>query len=347
MSDLEPPLSTCEREFILSSLRAGIRADARSLDESREVKIEFGAQQGTVVASIGDTKVMCVVSGDLVAPRSDRPAEGILQFQAHYGPMATPAHAIAGGDGGSFRAVELGRLLDEGMRQSRALDAESLCVLAGHKVWQVRVDTHVLDDAGNVLDCASLAAMTALCHFRRPDVTVNSHDNSVIIHSVTDKQPVPLALHHTPLSASAALLQDPTQETLVHDPSLQEELLSQARLTCMINQHGQLCCVQKSGGTAVDADVFLRFVETAHEKVHELQKLMKEALEKDKKDPRRSHIPLALRQMQRRAAEATRFDNTKHVVPVRTSTCREHLYAPSLQVKASEESDELRTVVEA
>lgn len=36
------------------------------------------------------------------------------------------------------------------------------CVL----VWQVRVDIHVLDNDGSVADCCSIAAITALLHFR-------------------------------------------------------------------------------------------------------------------------------------------------------------------------------------
>lgn len=34
------------------------------------------------------------------------------------------------------------------------------------QVWSVRVDLHVLDNGGNIADCASIAAITALAHFR-------------------------------------------------------------------------------------------------------------------------------------------------------------------------------------
>lgn len=40
------------------------------------------------------------------------------------------------------------------------------------QVWQLRLTLHFLADAGNLLDCASLAAMTALRHFRKPEVEV-------------------------------------------------------------------------------------------------------------------------------------------------------------------------------
>ena len=40
------------------------------------------------------------------------------------------------------------------------------------QVWHLRLTLHFLSDSGNLLDCASLAAMTALRHFRKPEVEV-------------------------------------------------------------------------------------------------------------------------------------------------------------------------------
>lgn len=34
------------------------------------------------------------------------------------------------------------------LRESRAVDMESLCVVAGKHVWSVRVDLHILDNGG-------------------------------------------------------------------------------------------------------------------------------------------------------------------------------------------------------
>ena len=35
-----------------------------------------------------------------------------------------------------------------GSRESRAVDMEALCVVAGRYVWALRVDLHVLDNGG-------------------------------------------------------------------------------------------------------------------------------------------------------------------------------------------------------
>lgn len=39
-------------------------------------------------------------------------------------------------------------------------------VLMHWQVWEVRVDLHVLDHCGNIIDCAAIASITALKHFR-------------------------------------------------------------------------------------------------------------------------------------------------------------------------------------
>lgn len=39
-------------------------------------------------------------------------------------------------------------------------------------MWNLRLTVHFLADSGNMLDCACLAAIVALKHFRRPEVEV-------------------------------------------------------------------------------------------------------------------------------------------------------------------------------
>ena len=37
---------------------------------------------------------------------------------------------------------------------------------------EIRLDIHVLNHEGNVADCAGVAGLAALAHFKRPDVTL-------------------------------------------------------------------------------------------------------------------------------------------------------------------------------
>lgn len=52
------------------------------------------------------------------------------------------------------------------------------------QVWLVRVDLHLLNDDGNILDAFLLAAISALLHFRKPYVVIQGND--VVIVSPLD-----------------------------------------------------------------------------------------------------------------------------------------------------------------
>lgn len=98
--------------------------------------------------------------------------------------------------------VQLSRALEKAIRRSEVVDRESLCILAGQKVssmyisvahllllrsdessaqvWQIRLDVHCLNDEGNLLDCASVACVAALRHFRKPEVTIEGTEVTVV-----------------------------------------------------------------------------------------------------------------------------------------------------------------------
>lgn len=88
---------------------------------------------------------------------------------------------------------------------SNCVDLESLCILVEEQAWEVRVDIHVLNHDGNLVDAATLSALGALCHFKRPDVTLEGR--RVIIHPLDERDPVPLTILHHPLTITFALFE--------------------------------------------------------------------------------------------------------------------------------------------
>lgn len=67
----------------------------------------------------------------------------------------------------------------------------------------MRLDINVLNHEGNLLDCASVATIAALGHFRRPDVTCSGED--IIIHTYAQRDPIPTVIHHYPVSITYAI----------------------------------------------------------------------------------------------------------------------------------------------
>ncbi|XP_020536079.1 exosome complex component RRP45B isoform X3 [Jatropha curcas] len=191
-----------EKKFIETALASDLRIDGRNPLEYRKITIKFGREDGSSEVLLGHTHVMGYVTCQLVQPYRDRPNEGSLSIFTEFSPMADPT--FEPGRPGEF-AVELGRVIDRGLRESRAVDTESLCVLAGKLVWAIRIDLHILDNGGNLVDAANIAALAALLTFRRPECTLGGEDGQqVIVHPPEVKEPLPLIVHHLPIAVTFA-----------------------------------------------------------------------------------------------------------------------------------------------
>nr|XP_012639663.1 exosome complex component RRP45 isoform X2 [Microcebus murinus] len=175
--------------------------------------------------------------------------------------------------------VKLNRLLERCLRNSKCIDTESLCVVAGEKVWQIRVDLHLLNHDGNIIDAASIAAIVALSHFRRPDVSVQGDE--VTLYTPEERDPVPLSIHHMPICVSFAFFQQGTY--LLVDPNEREERVMDGLLVIAMNKHREICTIQSSGGIMLLKDQVLRCSKIAGVKVAEITELIQKALENDQK----------------------------------------------------------------
>lgn len=94
------------------------------------------------------------------------------------------------------------RALEKCLKDSKVINLEALCIRAGVKVWSIRLDLNVLNLDGNLVDAASIAALAALAHYQRPDVTLIG--NEITIHKFHEKQPLPLIVQHYPVYVTYA-----------------------------------------------------------------------------------------------------------------------------------------------
>ncbi|XP_040822676.1 exosome complex component RRP45 isoform X1 [Ochotona curzoniae] len=272
----ETPLSNCERRFLLRAIEEKKRLDGRQTYDYRNIRISFGTDYGCCVVELGKTRVLGQVSCELVSPKLNRATEGILYLNLELSQMAAPAFEPGRQ---SDLLVKLNRLLERCLRNSKCIDTESLCVVAGEKVWQIRVDLHLLNHDGNIIDAASIAAIVALCHFRRPDVSVQGDE--VTLYTPEERDPVPLSIHHMPICVSFAFFQQGMY--LLVDPSEREERVMDGLLVIAMNKHREICTIQSSGGIMLLKDQVLRCSKIAGVKVAEITELIQKALENDQK----------------------------------------------------------------
>ncbi|XP_034936256.1 exosome complex component rrp45 [Chelonus insularis] len=268
-------ISKCERKFINTALLENIRLDGRSLLEARPVKLHFGSKWGCCLASLGQTKVLVNVSCDIQPPKLSRPNEGILYINVELNPLAA-AHFEAGRQ--SDAGVLITRLLEMCFKDSRCIDLEALCIVADKKVWNIRVDVNIINHDGNLVDCACIATLAALSHFHRPDVT--STGDEIIIHTFSERDPLPLTLFHHPVCVSFTTFEN---GKTIKDPTYIEERLGVTQLTIGLNAYKEICCLhfdhtEKSG---VSADIISSVVHDASNYAIELIKLIREAVKTD------------------------------------------------------------------
>ncbi|KAL3995888.1 protein phosphatase 1H [Sarotherodon galilaeus] len=272
----DTPLSNCERDFLLKAIEEKKRLDGRQTYDYRKIKISFGTDYGCCFVDLGQTRVMAQVSCELVAPKENRPNEGIMFFNIELSPMASPGFEQGRQ---SELSVKLNRQLERCLRNSKCIDTESLCVVSGEKVWQIRVDVHTLNNDGNLMDAASIAAITALCHFRRPDVSTQGQE--VTVYSPEERDPIPLSIYHMPISVSFAFFQQGTY--LLVDPCEREERVMDGLLVIAMNKHREICSIQSSGGIMLLKEQVMRCSKIAGVKVSEITELISEALLNDRK----------------------------------------------------------------
>ncbi|KAG0231754.1 Exosome complex component RRP45 [Actinomortierella wolfii] len=274
MKETEPSNNECE--FLLQALKDGLRIDGRKFYDFRTLRLSFGSDFGAVEVQLGNTRVLAKVSCEVVRPYSDKPTEGFVIFNTEMSPMASATFEMGKQ---TNEEVLVSRLIEKALRRSRAIDTESLCIVAGEKVWSIRVDIHFLDHDGNLTDAACIAAITALMHFRRPDILVDNGE--VTLLPIEEANPVPLSIYHIPICVSFAFF-NKGQHVIV-DPTLLEEQVKEGDMTMTLNIHKEVCALSKAGGISLEMDQILQCTRIAVVKVTELTEQIQAALDADAK----------------------------------------------------------------
>src|SRR3989338_4890943 len=146
------------RSHILGLLDANTRLDGRKLTEYRKpITVEYGVvktAEGSARVKIGETDIIVGVKLEVGEPYPDTPNEGTIIVGAELLPMSNPEFEPGPPQ---IQAIELARVVDRAIRESKALDFKKLCIEKGEKIWMVIIVIFPINDAGNLFDAASLA----------------------------------------------------------------------------------------------------------------------------------------------------------------------------------------------
>jgi len=255
------------RESIIKNLK---RLDNRPFNAYRKIDIKTNvitSAEGSAQVKIGDTEVLAGVKMDIGTPYSDSPDEGVLTCGAELLPLASPEFEF--GPPGE-EAIELARVVDRAIRESKAIDWKKLCIKENEAVWMVFVDIDVLNDDGNLIDAACIAAVSALATAKIPSYEIK---NEKYVVDYTKEKEGRIPMSGIPISTTIVKIGN----MILADPTIAEFKAIDARLTIgTIDKDGKimLCSMQKGGPIGITQNELDKIIDLAVEKGKELRNLI-------------------------------------------------------------------------
>jgi len=249
---------------IAQLIARGKRLDGREPTDYREIQLESGLierAEGSARVRLGKTEVLVGIKIEAGEPFSDTPNEGVLTVNAELVPLASPTFEPGPPNENS---VELARVVDRGIRESKAIALEDLCVEPGKKVFVVFVDVYVLNHDGNLIDASALAALAALVNTKMFNYEVKEDEIKI--------KPgyKPLPMRNYPIAVTFAKIGD----KIMVDPWLEEEQVMDARLTLTVEKDGKICATQKGEDGYFTPQEIFEASKIAQQKAVELRKLV-------------------------------------------------------------------------
>jgi len=253
------------KQQMLEALSRGKRLDGRNFESYRNFEIEVGIidkANGSAKVKLGNTEVLAGVKVETGEPFEGLENKGALIMSAEVLPTAS-SHVEPGPP--DEEAIELSRVVDRGVRESKMLDLDKLALIPGKIVYTIFVDCSIINSDGNLLDATSYAVVAALLTCKLPIFEVQN-DKVVDTGKI-----MPPPITTIPISVTAVRIGD----SVLLDPTMEEEACMDARLTITSASDGSLVAVQKGYTGPFTIGQILRSVEIARIKGEEIRSTIK------------------------------------------------------------------------
>jgi exosome complex component RRP42 len=250
----------------------GRRLDARTFKESRPLSIETNVipkANGSAWVKLGNTEVVAGVKVDTGEPFEGLENKGALIVSAEVLPTASPFVEPGPPD---EETIELARVVDRGIRESEMLALDKLALIPGKIVYTVFVDCSIINTDGNLFDATSYAVVLALLTSKFP--IYETKDEKVVDTGKVQDPPI----NTVPVSITFARIGD----TLMLDPTTEEEVCMDARITLTTNSEGEYTAVQKGSNGYVTIEQVLEAADIAMTKGQELRQRLISSGKKEK-----------------------------------------------------------------
>lgn len=256
-------IAAIKKDYVVQLAEEGKRHDGRGFDEYRpvDIKVRYIQQaEGSARVRLGDTDVVVGIKMGTGTPYPDSPNSGTMTSSAELRPIASADFEIGPP---SPASIEVARVVDRGIRESKAIDFDKLCIVPGEKIWMTWIDMHAVDYDGNLFDACSLGAIASLMTATLP--------NSKIEGAGED---IPMPVQEVPIMTTALKI----GKEIVFDPTALEEKVGGPRLSVSFDRQGAIRAMQKGLGGAFTRDEVRSIVARGRRHADELRAIVEKSI---------------------------------------------------------------------
>ncbi len=246
---------------VIELARAGKRVDGRALEEMRDFKITLGKfenAEASAIVQLGETQVISGIKMLVDKPYPDNPDEGAISVGAELLPLA---HGDYESGPPSMNEIEIARVVDRGIRESKAIDFTKLCIKEGEAAFVAFFDFYALNSDGNLFDAGSIAAIASFMNAKVPKLDEN---NKIIPHEYAGK----IELKRIPLLTTFVKVGG----RILVDPTYLEEKAAEARFSVATTDDGYMSAMQKGIGGSFTLEEINYMIDTGYKVANESRK---------------------------------------------------------------------------
>ncbi len=243
-------------ELIRDIISKDERIDSRKLLEYRKIGgglNPISKAEGSCYLSIGETKVIVGIKFGLMKPYPDTPEEGGLMVSLNYVPIIRK-------DLPKNKDIEISRVLDRSIRESKMLDLKEFCITPEEQAFQIFIDCYILNYDGNLLDALNLATIKALLNMKMPKL-----ENDKLV--ISDKK---INIFSIPVMVTLSGIDN----KYIVDLNSLEEKAADFSISISYLDEKTVCAMQKTGIAGIPMKEIGKIFEIGAEKQKELRKVL-------------------------------------------------------------------------
>ncbi len=262
-----------EAEMVKQEIAENKRLSKRGFLDTRDISMELNTllnADGSCIFTYGKTKIIAGVKILIDKPYPDNPDEGSISIGIELSPMSDPSFGTGPPDETS---IELSRVVDRALRESKGIDWKKLCIKEGKFVWMVYVDMYIMNNDGNLFDACEYAALAAMKNARFPKIEL-TEDTCTIVKGEYENKVVEFT--NDPLLFTFVKIDD----KIILDPELVEEAASNARFSIAITNDKKMVAIQKGAEGSFKIDEIKDIVSIALKNYDVVHKKLMNAMKK-------------------------------------------------------------------